>query len=228
MDMPIPHRPFPGASAGLQPVPEPLVDLHQLEDPRLTFSMEYYRMGLPGAISRCLMRQSVASRLLKALEFLPPGYGFQIFDAWRPIAVQQALFDQYSQQVREQTAGLALSEEQIVERVRQFVSIPSYDPFHPSVHNTGGAIDLTILDAQGRPLPMGTAFDDFTPAAHTDYFEMYPHTQACKNRRLLYACMTQAGFTNLPSEWWHYDFGTGFWSYYTGEPAMYTGILQEV
>ncbi len=222
---PIPHREFPGMPIGLQPLEEPLVDLRSFQNPRLYISMEYSRRGIPGAISRCLLRRTAAERLMYALELLPPGYGFLIYDAWRPIQVQQALFDSYYQAVRESTAGQGLSEEQLMEQVRRFVSIPSYDSRNPSVHNTGGAVDLTVTDDQGRALPMGTGFDDFTKAAHTDYFESREETTYRDNRRLLYACMTAAGFTNLPSEWWHYDYGTNFWSYYTGKPAIYTGIL---
>lgn len=225
--LPIPHKEFPGKPTGLQPVAEPLVDIAAFHEPRLRISMEYHRQGLPGATSRCLLRQSAADRLLQALVLLPPGFGFQIYDAWRPIQVQQALFDSYYQAVKNSPVGQSLSEEQLLDQVRRFVSIPSYDPMNPSVHNTGGAVDLTILDDQGYPLPMGTAFDDFTQAAHIDHFETHEGPAYRDNRRLLYACMTAVGFTNLPSEWWHYDYGTNFWSYYTGQPAIYTGILSE-
>lgn len=37
--------------------------------------------------------------------------------------------------------------------------------------------------------------------------------------------MCNAGFTNLPSEWWHYDYGTRFWGFFTGNQALYEGIL---
>ena len=224
---PIPHREFPGKPVGLQPLAEPLVNIAALHEPRLHIAMEYHRQGVPGATSRCLLRQSAAERLTRALDALPPAYSFLLYDAWRPIQVQQALFDGYYRALKESPSGRALSEEQLLEQVRQFVSVPSYDVMKPSVHNTGGAVDLTILDERGRELPMGTAFDDFTKAAHTDYFEAHGDTLYRDNRRLLYACMTAAGFTNLPSEWWHYDYGTNFWSYYTGKPAIYTGILSE-
>ena len=46
-----------------------------------------------------------------------------------------------------------------------------------------------------------------------------------KNRRMLYNVMTAAGFTNLPSEWWHYDYGDNMWAQLTGGKAIYAGIL---
>lgn len=222
---PIPDRPFPGQPAGLSESAEPLVDLAETIFGVLDVTMMYHRQGVPGAISRCFLRAKAAHRLQKALSMLPEGYGLRIYDAWRPIAVQQALFDAYAEKVRRETAGQGLTEEQLLERIKRFVSIPSYDIRHPSVHNTGGAVDLTLIGPDGRELDMGTAFDDFTPAAYTTAFEASGSREVRDNRRLLYTCMTTAGFTNLPTEWWHYDYGTAFWSYYTGQPALYTGLL---
>jgi D-alanyl-D-alanine dipeptidase len=86
---------------------------------------------------------------------------------------------------------------------------------------------LTIVDEQGKPLDMGTEFDSFKETAHTAYFEKQNGKQAeaiRENRRLLYHVMTAAGFTNLPTEWWHYDYGDRFWAYYKGQDAIYDGI----
>ena len=38
--------------------------------------------------------------------------------------------------------------------------------------------------------------------------------------------MIKAGFTNLPSEIWHYDYGNRAWAYYNKKPAIYKGILE--
>lgn len=73
---------------------------------------------------------------------------------------------------------------------------------------------------------MGTLFDDFTDRAWSDHFENYEQADEVKrNRRLLYNVMIGAGFTNLPSEWWNYDYGDKFWSYFTGHPAKYLGVI---
>ena len=71
---------------------------------------------------------------------------------------------------------------------------------------------------------MGTGFDDFTEKSLTSHFESQS-SDIRDNRRLLYRVMTEAGFTNYPLEWWHYDYGDSFWSYYTGKPAIYRGII---
>ena len=73
---------------------------------------------------------------------------------------------------------------------------------------------------------MGTSFDSFKETAWSSYFEMNnSNIMARENRRILYYAMIEAGFTNLPSEWWHYEYGTKFWSYFKGRPALYKGII---
>ena len=113
----------------------------------------------------------------------------------------------------------------------KFVSDPVPDTKVPPAHTTGGAIDLTLLDPEGRELPMGCGFDAFTDKTCAAYFEAPEHVQGAENeqvrenRRLLYYAMIDAGFTNLPSEWWHYDYGDRFWAYYMRKPAIYEGVF---
>lgn len=73
---------------------------------------------------------------------------------------------------------------------------------------------------------MGTTFDDFSPKAWSNHFKKFEENKVVRdNRRLLYNIMIESGFTNLPSEWWHYDFGTKFWAYFTQNLALYKGEL---
>jgi len=72
------------------------------------------------------------------------------------------------------------------------------------------AVDLTIVDATGAELDMGTPFDDFRPVAQPmleqEYLESGDLSEAqLANRRLLRRVMEKAGFQQLPIEWWHYD-----------------------
>jgi alanine dehydrogenase len=94
-------------------------------------------------------------------------------------------------------------------------------------------VDLTIVDANGEMLPMGTDFDEMTERSLTRHFEervergeilSASEQEALRNRRLLYHLMTRAGFTNFPNEWWHFDFGNKVWSCMRGGkagPAVY-------
>jgi D-alanyl-D-alanine dipeptidase len=190
----------------------------------------YYEKRLPGSIDKCFMRSRVADLLIKAADNLPQGLSFKIYDAWRPSSVQEYLFHNYVEQLSRLPKNKGKSLEQLHEEAAEFVSFPSKDPTTPFVHATGGAVDLTIVDENHRELAMGTEFDDFTEKAHTAYYENSSHSgdlleQIRSNRRLLYNIMTGVGFTNLPSEWWHYDYGDRFWAYFNNTAAIYEGIL---
>lgn len=189
---------------------------------------QYYLQNIPGSLQDCYARETVVDMLKEAESKLPTGCRFKIYDAYRPINVQQSLWDMYRKQVEKKEPYL--SDEEIDFKTSFFVSKPSYDINQPSLHNTGGAVDLTIVYNDKYALNMGTLFDDFTKRSWSNHFEDdYPEHESCyevrDNRRLLYEVMTSVGFTNLPSEWWHFDYGTKFWSYFKNQPAKYTGIL---
>jgi D-alanyl-D-alanine dipeptidase len=85
------------------------------------------------------------------------------------------------------------------------VSNPNYvaDPKKGSIHNRGGAVDITLVDSQGKELDMGTTFDYFGIEASHD-FENLP-AEVLKNRKLLKNIMIQNDFRIFESEWWHYN-----------------------
>ena len=223
--LPIPSVAAPGAAPALQFEDEPFVELRPGSE--IGVAMQYPLLGLPEAESGCFMRREVYARLLEAQARLPEGLRLCVLDAWRPHALQRALYDLYARQILETFHLENASPAAQREKIAAFVSLPSEDRMRPPVHTTGGAVDVTLTDETGRFLPMGTDFDDFTEKAHTDYFERYPEETVTRNRRMLYAAMRAAGFTNLPSEWWHYDYGDAFWAYYTGQAARYAGCFKK-
>ena len=229
---PIHTREFPDiGSYKIDKHDEPMINLRYmgfLVEPR------YYLQGIEGAVPECYARESVVEMLKKAAHLLPSHLMLKIYDAYRPIQVQQSLWDMYRKKVVEESKDANLTDEEIDKKTSFFVSKPSYDPKVPSLHNTGGAVDLTLVTTRGHyALNMGCDFDDFTPKAWTnhfeeDYEEHEVNTEARENRRLLYSVMTEAGFTNLPSEWWHFDYGDKFWAYFTGNTAIYEGIDMDI
>lgn len=213
----------------------------------IIIDMQYPKLKMKHAESKCFVRAEVYSMLFDAAKSLPKGYKLKVWDAWRPFALQDELYDEYSEEIIKEFNLENSSEEEKAKFIQKFVSDPLWDKDVPPVHTTGGAVDVTILDDKGNELDMGTKFDAFTDKTHTAYFEQEENAnqdysnlkngnqenanqdnnaaRIRENRRLLYMVMTKAGFTNLPSEWWHYDYGDRFWAYYNGKPALYRGVF---
>ncbi|MFH7565922.1 MULTISPECIES: M15 family metallopeptidase [Oceanimonas] len=186
----------------------------------------YYKLGIPNAVPECHMRRGVYQRLLTASRSLPAGLTLLVLDSWRPYSVQQYLYDTLYNAIENHWPDKPATE--LEQLTREFVSLPSTDPSAPSPHLTGGSVDVTLVDEHGLMLDMGTQFDEATSWSHTAAFEQLDtptaHEQkVIANRRLLYQAMTGAGFTNLPSEWWHYDFGNQLWAWYSGQPQACYG-----
>jgi len=208
----------------IQECGEPLValsaDVFSLIEPH-----PYAALGAPyGDKSPFLVRQSVCDRLLQAQQQLQrthPDWRIQIFDAYRPIAVQQFMVDYtFTQLVQEK--GLnpkQLTAEQraaIYELVLEFWAIPSADPATPPPHSTGAAIDVTFADETGLPVDMGSPIDEVSPRSYPDYFANgtdEAEKRYHQRRTLLRQVMTEAGFIQHPNEWWHFSFGDQMWAW---------------
>ena len=86
------------------------------------------------------------------------------------------------------------------------------DPVRGSIHSFGMAVDVTLLDAAGRELDMGTGFDDLTDLSHPALEEGFLargdlQARHLENRLVLREAMTGAGWRGIRTEWWHFDAG---------------------
>lgn len=120
-----------------------------------------------------------------------PAYRILVLDALRPQRVQQQLWDAL--------AGTDL---------QMYLASPE----RGSIHSFGMALDLTILDANGAELDMGTGFDDLTERSHPALEAVLLaraeiSVEQIANRQVLRDAMGQAGFLGISTEWWHYDCG---------------------
>lgn len=223
-DIPIPTLPSVDGWKEIEIVEsdEPLVCIKGLSSSIISLP-QYFAQRIPGSIKECYLRKTAVERLLIAGSMLPEGFKLVIWDAWRPLAVQQALFEAFKNRLKNEQPGLSEPGYDLL--TQKYVSMPSTNPQRPSPHNTGGAVDLTIQDSQGNLLSMGTAFDYFGTIAATRHCEDLPEARQWReNRRLLYWLMTGAGFTNYHEEWWHFDYGNQFWAKQKGVCALYGAI----
>ncbi|MDR2499165.1 MAG: M15 family metallopeptidase [Tannerellaceae bacterium] len=144
-------------------------------------------------ISGAWLHPEAAAKLVKAQALLKvrrPEYSLLIYDAARPMSVQRAMWN------LARKAGKA-----------KYVSNPANGG---GLHNYGMAVDLTIVDASGRPLDMGSRFDHFGSESHINDEENLLRSrkissEAYANRRLLRTIMRQAGFRTILYEWWHFN-----------------------
>lgn len=231
---PIPERSEPDwAAVERRPIvecDEPLVPVSLAPAPLRAYPV-YARLGIPGAVHECYVREGVYRRLLAVARALPEGLSLLVLDGWRPWRVQQYLFDTLQETIRARHPEL--DAETLAARTREFVALPSQSPEAPSPHLTGGAVDVTLCDADGLPLEMGTLFDEAVPASHSAALERLDapddtERHARDHRRLLYHAMAAEGFTNLPSEWWHFDLGDPLWAHYGDHPAARYGATRPV
>lgn len=154
------------------------------------------------------VRQSVAKRLMFAQSLLPSGMKLIVFDGYRSIAVQQALFDQFFVALKKLRPTYSVA--QLTAETERYVSLPSNRANNPSPHSTGGAVDVAIIK-DGAMLEFGTPFDHGSARSALRYFEVQGNIKsqadrtALHHRRLLYGVMKQAGFEGYEHEWWHYN-----------------------
>lgn len=130
--------------------------------------------------AECYLRLKTIKALIIASDFFEKdGYKIKLFDCYRSLDVQKKMW--------------------------KIVNNPSYvaNPKTGSVHNRGKAVDLTLVDAEGNDLDMGTAFDSFSPKAGHKYKRL--SKTILKNRLYLKNVMIKSGFAPLSSEWWHYN-----------------------
>lgn len=189
---------------------EPLMPIPQQDN--LQAQPIYHAEHVPHAIAVCVARQGVINRLQQAAQTLPEHLGLVVLDAWRSRKVQQALQEQIGALIRQTHPHLSAAEQQTL--LLQFVAPVS--PHFISPHLTGGSVDVSLFDRfTGRLLDMGSAFDEPTERSHTVFYENQPDHPAHALRRLLYHTMSAAGFSNLPTEWWHFDYGNPLWAHYS-------------
>jgi D-alanyl-D-alanine dipeptidase len=133
-------------------------------------------------VARAYLERDAAKALVEVQqELAKEGLGLKIFDAYRPLSVQQRMWDLIHDE--------------------RYVSNPA---INMGRHTRGTAVDLTLVGKDGHDLPMPTPFDDFTERAHRDAAGI--PEDAARNSKKLEEVMLKHGFLPYPFEWWHFDF----------------------
>lgn len=198
---------------------------------------------------RVFLRKQVYGRFLSAQgTLLREGYDLKVFDGWRSIKVQEALFWHYLREftaakfnLKDRFAGLSIPEvraafESLPETRRAmlreanqtYVSWPSKDWRRPSPHATGGAVDVWLYE-DGKPVNLGAPFDWMEENAGAFYHLKWKRARfqgndprICFRRERLLLAMVRAGFTAYGPEFWHFNLGNQMDALVRGGHATYS------
>ncbi|ALV31740.1 M15 family metallopeptidase [Streptomyces sp. CdTB01] len=170
-----------------------------------------------------LLRRGVLERLRTAQTLLPDGLRLLFVEGFRPLPLQRRYFERYAGELR--TAHPDWPAGRIHEAASRYVSPPDLAP-----HSAGAAVDLTLADADGRELDLGTAMnaspEQSDGACYTGAGNIGAEARA--HRAVLGAALGEAGLVNYPTEWWHWSYGDRYWALVTGAPAALYGPRESV
>lgn len=213
----------PPRSVGLPAIGagEPLVELVATDRIALLDLYRFDPLGGPdgwaGTDDRMWLRAEVADRVATVADSLPDGFGLALYDTWRSAATVRALYEHFYGPASTLAPG--------------FLADPD-DPDVVPPHTTGAAVDLT-LTWHGTALALGTAFDDFTDAAHLRSLEHVaaPASEADGAlsgalRRLLHRHLADQGFVGMTEEWWHVSWGDQDWAAANDRPTARYGAAR--
>jgi D-alanyl-D-alanine dipeptidase len=237
---------MPGKAYQSIPIEECQEPLVAIPDGPFVFTRPHPYVVLDAPYGQCspwMLRQRVLAALLGAqdeLEQRRPGWRLKLFDAYRPLEVQAFMvWREFHNQARSASRSLAdfrdlgqLQErdpalyEMLAEKVFEFWSLPSDNPLTPPPHSTGAAIDLTLQDASGQEIDMGSPIDETSERSYPDHYagaSSQPSRTFHEQRMLLNAVMTAAGFSRHGNEWWHFSLGDQLWAWTRGKSAAIYG-----
>jgi D-alanyl-D-alanine dipeptidase len=127
---------------------------------------------------KCLLRYLAAKDFVAAAkDFEKLGYKIKVFDCYRPLSAQYKLWE-----------------------AKPNINYVA-NPQKGSIHNRGAAVDMTIIDAKGDELDMGTPFDYFGRVAYPNYTNLAD--TILKNRNFMWSIMRKHHFFTIKTEWWH-------------------------
>lgn len=178
-----------------------LVDIAEMDSSiavHLVYATPYNFLGkqLYYDLNKAFMLPEMAEKVLKAqqaLKKIRPDLNLLIYDATRPVSVQHEMWN-------------------MVKGTNMMPYVSNPNKGH-GMHNYGAAVDVTLMDCTGRPLPMGSEYDYFGEEAHTtNEQQLLQDSRITKreleNRLLLRKVMTEAGLHTIQSEWWHFNLTT--------------------
>ena len=166
------------------------------------------------------LRESVYSKLCKLDKTIKKdGYKIKLYDAYRSLDEQKKSWEKRIKETRKLYPDV--SEDEVIRITTLKVANPTDGV---GGHQTGGAIDITLVDKDGYELDMGSRYEE-----HIEQTKSYSKNlseQQKKNRNYLFDKMKELDFVNFPMEWWHFSYGDKMWAAYKGLKDCCYGYIE--
>jgi D-alanyl-D-alanine dipeptidase len=185
---------------------------------------------IPNNTDYTKMRRSVFEKLLQAQTLLPKGLSFCLYEGYRSLNLQKMLYENRSKLIQ----GLyplwdkdAVFDETI-KMVSPIVNKDGSQNVPP--HSTGAAVDVYLLDQDGNAIDMGIHPEDWMKDEDGSISVTNSSritTEAQKNRAIMSHVLTQVGFINYPTEYWHWSYGDRYWAYFKNQPYAHYGTIKD-
>ena len=176
------------------------------------------------------MRTTVFQKLCAAQKDLPHGWRFRLYEGFRSLAVQQMLFDYEYARVKQRIPNADPKEifHETTRLVSPVINVDGSKNVPP--HNTGAAVDVEIINADGKLVDMGMIVAEtwnVDPEICMTECTSISDT-ARQNRKILYDVMYAHDFINYPTEWWHFSYGDRYWAYHKKQAHAIYGSADQL
>lgn len=197
---------------------EPLVEVCRYDS---SIIAQYEKRDMfPYTRTSIFVRDTVAKKLAKAHTALKScgDFRFRVVYGYRHPKIQQKYFEQKRAELKK--LHPSFNNKKLDSLTHNFIAVPSV-----AGHPTGGAIDLTIVDAKEKELNMGTKIADFKDAEKIKTFAKGLSKKQKSNRLLLHNILVKENFAPFYGEWWHFSYGDREWAcFYGKKQSIYSPV----
>ncbi len=163
------------------------------------------------------IRKKVYEMLVRAQNILPSGIKLCIYEGHRSLELQEKLYSHRYNKVK--IINTSWDHKQIfleaTKLVAPLINLDGSKNIPP--HSTGGAVDVYLIDENGKKLDMGIETDNWIndidgKLSKTDSNVI--SELAINNRKIMSYVLKKVGFINYPTEYWHWSYGDRYWAYH--------------
>lgn len=166
-----------------------------------------------------LVRDLVAQKLAAVNDSLikDSKLRLKVVYGYRHPEVQAGYF--YNRKIELQRDNPHLADGDLNQLTHNFVAVPDV-----AGHPTGGAVDVTLIDTDGKEVNMGNVIADYTDPEIIKTFAA-TNKEQLNNRKILHDAMIAQGFAPFYGEWWHFSYGDREWAaFYNKKEALYGAL----